>query len=128
MTIVKEASRSEEVEKYFVAQPPETKRALEALRSYIRLAAPGASELMNDNILAFALVKGGKRDKQIMIAGYPKHVGFYPHPDTIIAFADQLAAYKLTKGAIQFSLNKPIPKKLVIEMVKFKLSQLQEKT
>lgn len=119
-------SRSKEVDTYIATQPPETQRALEELRSCIHQAAPGVSELMNYNIPAFALVKGGKRDKQIMIAGYPKHVGFYPHPDTIDAFADKLAAFKFAKGSIQFPLNKPIPKALVIEMVEFRLSQLQK--
>ncbi len=122
----REGSRSKEVDTYIATQPPETKRALEELRSSIWQAAPGVSELMNYNIPAFALVKGGKRDKQIMIAGYSKHVGFYPHPDTIDAFAEKLAAYKLAKGSIQFPLNKPIPKALVIKMVRFRLSQLQE--
>jgi uncharacterized protein YdhG (YjbR/CyaY superfamily) len=117
-------NRSKEVDTYIATQPPETQRALEELRSCIHQAAPGVSELMNYNIPAFALVKGGKRDKQIMIAGYPKHVGFYPHPDTIDAFTDKLAAYKFAKGSIQFPLNKPIPKALVIEMVRFRLSQL----
>ena len=121
-----EASRSREVDMYIATQPPETQRALEELRSCIWQAAPGVTELMNYNIPAFALVKGGKRDKQIMIAGYPKHVGFYPHPNTIDAFSEKLAMYKFAKGSIQFPLNKPIPKALVIEMVKFRLSQLQE--
>ena len=120
------ASRSKEVDTYIASQPPETKLALQELRSYIHQATPRVSELMNYGIPAFALVKGGKRDKQIMIAGYPKHVGFYPHPDTIQAFADRLAAYTFAKGSIQFQLNKPIPKALVIEMVKFRSSQLQE--
>jgi len=119
-------SRSKEVDTYIATQPPETQRALEELRSCIHQAAPEASELMNYNIPAFALVKGGKRDKQIMIAGYAKHVAFYPHPDTIDAFADKLAAYKFAKDSIQFPLNKPIPRALVIEMVEFRLSQLQE--
>ena len=121
-----DASRSKEVDSYSTTPPSGTQRALEELRLCIWEAAPGVSELMNYNIPAFALVKGGKRDKQIMIAGYPKHVGFYPHPDVIDAFADRLAAYKFAKGSVQFSLNKPIPKALVIEMVRFRLSQLQE--
>ena len=122
----KEVNRSKEVDTYIATQPPKTQRALEELRSCIWQVAPGVSELMNYNIPAFALVKGGKRDKQIMIAGYSKHVGFYPSPDVIEAFADRLAAYKCAKGSVQFPLNKPIPKALVIEMVKLKLSQLQE--
>lgn len=122
----KEKTRSKEVDAYISAQPPETQRALEELRSYIWLAAPNASELLNYNIPAFALVEGGKRDQQIMIAGYAKHVGFYPHPDVIEAFSIQLTGYKFAKGSIQFPVNKPIPKELVIEMVKHRLSQLNE--
>jgi len=121
-----DASRSEEVDAYIAAQPPETRRALQEMRSCIWKAAPRVSELMNYNIPAFALVKGGKRNKQIMIAGYPKHVGFYPHPDTIKAFSDRLADYKFAKGSIQFPLDKPLPKTLVMQMVKHRLSQLQE--
>ncbi|MFH0934167.1 MAG: DUF1801 domain-containing protein [Pseudomonadota bacterium] len=121
-----EKTRSKEVDAYIAAQSPETQRALEELRSYIWQAAPNVSELINYNIPAFALVEGGKRDQQVMIAGYPRHVGFYPHPDVIEAFSNQLAEYKYAKGSIQFPLNKPIPKELVIRMVKYRLSRLLE--
>lgn len=120
----KEKTRSKEVDAYISAQPPETQRSLEELRSYIWLAAPNASELLNYNIPAFALVEGGKRDQQIMIAGYTKHIGFYPHSDVIQAFSDQLTEYKYAKGSIQFPLSNPIPKELVIKMVKYRLTQL----
>lgn len=119
------SQRSKQVDAYIAAQPPETGRALEQLRSCIWQAAPGVSELINYDIPAFALVEGGKRDQQIMIAGYPKHVGFYPHPDVIAAFADRLAGYKFAKGSVQFPLNQPIPETLVVEMVKLRLSQLR---
>jgi uncharacterized protein YdhG (YjbR/CyaY superfamily) len=122
----KEISRSKDVDTYIATQPLATQRALEELRSCIWQAAPNVIELMNYNIPAFALVRGGKRDKQIMIAGYLKHVGFYPHPDTIDAFTDKLREYRFAKGSVQFPLTKPIPKKLVIDMVKFRLSMLQD--
>jgi len=122
----KAVNKSKEVDAYIATRPPDTQRALEELRSYIWKAAPGVSELMNYNIPAFALVVGGKRDKQIMIAGYAQHVGFYPSPDVIDAFADQLAGYKFAKGSIQFPLSKPIPKALVVKMVKYRLSQVQK--
>jgi len=120
------SNRSKEVDAYIAIQPSETQGALEELRSCIWKAAPGVSELMNYNIPAFALVDGGKRDKQIMIAGYAQHVGFYPGPDVIDAFRDQLAGYKFAKGSIQFPLSKPIPKALVVKMVKYRFSQLQQ--
>jgi len=117
--------RSKEVDAYIAAQPPETGRALEQLRSCIWKAAPGVSELINYDIPAFALIEGGKRDQQIMIAGYAKHVGFYPTPDVIAAFADRLAGFKFAKGSVQFPLSQPIPEALVVEMVKLRLSQLR---
>ncbi len=61
-----------------------------------------------------------------MIAGYQKHVGFYPNPTVIEAFSDELTAYKFAKGSIQFPLGKPIPKDLVIRMVKYRLAQLNQ--
>lgn len=115
---------SPEVDAYIDAQPNETQRALRELRALIHQAAPGATELMNYGIPAFALVPGGKRDQQIMIAGYKKHVGFYPHPDVIAAFGAKLTAYTSAKGSVQFPLDQAIPKALVIEMVKHRLAHL----
>jgi uncharacterized protein YdhG (YjbR/CyaY superfamily) len=121
-----ENGRSKDVDNYILAQPPDTRRALEQLRSCIWEAAPHATELMNYNIPAFALVEGGKRDQQIMIAGYPRHVGFYPHPDVIEAFRDQLKGYKCAKGSVQFPLDREIPGELVVRMVKCRLAQLRK--
>lgn len=126
--MAKAMNTSKAVDAYIAAQPPATRRGLEELRSCIWKAAPDVCEMMNYNIPAFALVKGGKRDKQIMIAGYAQHVGFYPGPDVIDAFADQLGAYKFAKGSIQFPLSKPIPEALVVKMVKYRLSQLQKRS
>ena len=123
----KQKAKSKEVDNYISAQSPQAQIALEELRSYIWMAAPNISELINYNIPAFALVEGRKRDQQIMIAGYSKHVGFYPHPETIETFSEQLSEYKYAKGSVQFPLNKPIPKELDIQMVKYRLSQLVKK-
>lgn len=58
------------------------------------------------------MADGGKRDKQIMIAGYPKHVGLYPGPDAIEAFADRLAPYKpRQRVGFQVALDKADPQR-----------------
>jgi uncharacterized protein YdhG (YjbR/CyaY superfamily) len=108
------------VDDYINSQPEGTKEALSTLKECILKAAPDAKELFNYNIPAFALVENGKREQQIMIAGYKKHVGFYPHPTTIEKFSDKLTPYKQGKGSIQFPVNKPIPCELIIEMVKYR--------
>ena len=118
-------TKSPAVDAYLAQQSAETQRALQEVRDAIWEAAPGLTELMNYNIPAFALVEGGKRDQQVMIAGYAKHVGFYPSPEVIATFAARLTSYKSAKGSVQFPLGQPMPTELVTEMVKRRLSQLR---
>lgn len=114
------------VEEYLNDQPEKTKRVLLDLRSFILEVEPNATELVNYNIPAYALVKDGKRDQQIMIAGYKKHVGLYPHPTTIQKFETELTAYKRAKGSIQFPLDKPLPKELIIRMIAYRKELLKQ--
>lgn len=116
---------SKAVEAYFDSQPENTRRALHELRDCIYKAAPDAIEMINYTIPAYALVEGGKRDQQVMIAGYKKHVGLYPHPMVIEKFDQELTSYKKGKGSVQFPLDQPIPKELIIRMVKYRAEQLR---
>lgn len=103
-------------------QPEACRDALRDLRAIILEAVPGAGETFNYNIPAFPLTAGGRREQQIMIAGYQKHVGLYPHPTTMEHFASQLAGYKKGKGSVQFSVAEPLPKVLILEMVRYRKS------
>lgn len=114
------------VNEYFNSQPEYVKKVLLALRDCILSAEPNATELLNYNIPAYALVENGKREQQIMIAGYKKHVGFYPHPTTIQKFEEELSMYKRAKGSVQFPLDKPLPKELIERMVKYRTQLLKE--
>lgn len=109
---------------YFNAQPEHTKKALIELKKCIRNVQPNAEELFNYNIPAYALIKGGKREQQIMIAGYKNHVGLYPHPTTMEKFESELSKYKTGKGSVQFPLDTPLPKELIERMVRYRLELL----
>lgn len=110
---------------YFDAQPEPTKKALFELKECILKVEPDATELLNYNIPAYALVKNGKREAQILIAGYKKHVGLYPHPTTMEKFEPELSDYKRAKGSIQFPLDKPLPKELIIRMIEYRKALLR---
>ena len=112
------------VQEYIESHSRETSQALNELRKCILEAAPDAIEMFNYNIPAYALIKGGKRDQQIMMAGYKKHVGLYPHPSTMEKFAPELGGYKRGKGSVQFPVNKPLPADLIKRMVKYRLDLL----
>jgi uncharacterized protein YdhG (YjbR/CyaY superfamily) len=112
------------VEEYFESQPELTKEALEGLRTCILKASPTAKETLNYNIPAYQLVEGGKRDQQIMIAGYKNHVGLYPHPSVMEKFDHEIKEFKKGKGSVQFPLNLPLPEDLIIRMVKYRMKLL----
>lgn len=114
------------VHEYFDAQPEPTRKALLELKEYIFKVEPNATELLNYNIPAYALVKNGKREQQIMIAGYKRHIGLYPHPTTMEKFEPELKEYKRAKGSIQFPLDKPLPKDLIIRMIEYRLELLKK--
>jgi uncharacterized protein YdhG (YjbR/CyaY superfamily) len=114
------------VQEYIEAQPERTRRALSELRRFILEAAPGAIEMFNYNIPAFALVEGGKRDQQIMMAGYKNHVGLYPHPLVMEKFEKELDAYKRGKGSVQFPIGQTLPEDLIKRMITYRLELLKK--
>lgn len=114
------------VEHYISSFEGRTREYLEQLRETIHECVPNTQELINYNIAAFTLVESGKREEQLMIAGYKNHVGFYPHPSTMEKFWNQLDGFKKAKGSVQFPLNLPLPKKLINEMIKYRISLLNE--
>lgn len=114
----------ETIDDYIAHQPKEVQKVMQQLRTAILEVAPDAIEVLNYKIPSFTLVPGGKRDQQIMMAGYAKFVGFYPFPTTIEAFADELSDYKKGKGSVQFPLNKPLPIELIKRMVAYRKNEL----
>ncbi|WP_020528646.1 iron chaperone [Flexithrix dorotheae] len=112
------------IDDYIASQTEEAQIVLQELRCIIKEAAPDAIEVLNYKVPSFTLVPGGKRDQQIMIAGYAKFVSFYPFPTTVEAFSNELKDYKQGKGSIQFPLDKLLPKDLIIRMVKFRRAEI----
>ncbi len=119
-------SSNKEVDNYIQGFKGEAREYLLEIRRLILEVVPDAEELINYDIPAFALVPGGKREEQIMIAGYKKHVGFYPHPTTMEYFWERLDGYKKAKGSVQFPLNKPLPKDLIRDMVAYRKELLKK--
>jgi uncharacterized protein YdhG (YjbR/CyaY superfamily) len=113
-----ESKKFTTIEEYHAAFPEETRVILESLRQTIKQAAPKAVEVISYNMPAF---------KQNMVlvyyAAYKEHIGFYPTASPIKVFAEELAKYKTSKGAIQFPIDKPIPKTLVKNIVKYRVAE-----
>jgi uncharacterized protein YdhG (YjbR/CyaY superfamily) len=59
----------------------------------------------------------------VMFAGFNHHIGFYPTPSALKAFAKDLSNYKTAKGSIQFPLDKPLPIALISRIIKFRVKE-----
>jgi len=106
------------VEEYFSVFPATTQKLLQELRTAIKQVAPKAEEVISYNMPAFKW-----NGMLVWYAAYKEHIGFYPASNAIKVFKDDLLNYKTSKGAIQFPIEKAIPKTLVKNIVKFRVKE-----
>jgi uncharacterized protein YdhG (YjbR/CyaY superfamily) len=106
------------VEDYFSGLEKDVQMLLGQLRATIREAAPKAEEIISYNMPAFKY-----HGILVYYAAHKSHIGFYPTASPIKAFISELSKYKVSKGAIQFPIDQPIPKTLVKKIVKFRLNE-----
>ncbi|MFO0629534.1 MAG: YdeI/OmpD-associated family protein [Polyangiales bacterium] len=90
-----------------------------ALREVVRDAAPDAEARM-----AYGMPTWHQRENLVHLAGYAGHVGLYPGPAAIEAFAEALRPYKTSKGAVQIPHDVPLPTGLVREITAWRVAQV----
>lgn len=110
------------VDAYLKPFPQALQAKLQQLRQTIIKAAPQAEETMSYGMPAYKC-----NGMLVYFAGYKNHIGFYPGAGGVAAFKEKLGAYKLSRGTVQFPVDKPVPLGLVTKIVKFRLRQNQEK-
>jgi uncharacterized protein YdhG (YjbR/CyaY superfamily) len=110
------------VDEYLSALPKTVRDGIEKLRKAIRTAAPQAEEVISYNIPAFKWT-----GILVWYAAHKEHFGLYPRVSAILAFKEELAGYKTTKGAIQFPMTKAIPTNLIKMIVKFRMKENEAK-
>jgi uncharacterized protein YdhG (YjbR/CyaY superfamily) len=110
------------INEYIAGFPTGVQVILEKIRETIRQAAPDAQETINYAIPTFTL-----QGNLVHFAAFDKHIGFYPAPSGIERFKNELSAYEMAKGSVQFLLDKPIPYELISEIVKFRVQENLEK-
>jgi len=111
------------IEEYIYSAPAEIQEKLWHLHDCIRTVAPGAKEELKWRMPAYSYQK-----ILVTFAVFKKHIGFYPMPSAIKAFAKELAKYKTAEGSVQFPLDKPLPLTLVKKIVQFRVKESKEGT
>jgi uncharacterized protein YdhG (YjbR/CyaY superfamily) len=111
-------TRPQTITEYIAAAPPEARAKLREMRACIRKAAPGAQESLKWSMPAFS-----ERRILVMFAAFKHHIGFYPTPSAVKAFARDLAGFKTGRGSIQFPLEKPLPLALIRRITAFRVRE-----
>ena len=110
------------IDEYIAGFPQDVQQVLEKIRATIRKAAPDAKEAINYGIPTFTL-----NGNLVHFAAFKNHIGFYPAPSGIEQFKDELSAYELAKGSVQFPLDQKIPYGLITKIVKVRVKENLEK-
>lgn len=106
------------IDEYHAAFPPEIQERMQQVRSVIHDVAPEATEVISYQIPAFKIGK----HFLVYYAAFTRHLSLSSpwSPAFLQHFEAGLKDRKVSRSAIQFPLNQPLPLALIREMVAFR--------
>jgi uncharacterized protein YdhG (YjbR/CyaY superfamily) len=96
---------------------------LRKMRKVIAHAAPDAEEAIKYGIPTFRL----NSKNLVHFGAFKNHVSFFPTGAGVAAFKEELGKNAVSKGTVQFPLDKPIPYKLIEKIVRYRMKQVLSK-
>jgi len=113
-----ETRRLATIDEYIAQFPANVQVILSQVRAVIKETAPEAQERISYGMPGFYL-----KGMLVWFGGHKNHIGFYPTGEGIAAFTNELSGYKVSKGAVQFPLDKPMPYDLIRKIVKYRVEK-----
>jgi uncharacterized protein YdhG (YjbR/CyaY superfamily) len=112
---------SDEIDDYLAALEEPKRTTLEALRRTILAVIPDAEQCISYRVPAFRV------DGRVVagFAAFKNHLSYLPHSGSVFQeLADDLADYTMSKGALRFPVDTPLPRPIVEKLIDVKLRQL----
>jgi len=103
--------KPQNIDEYIAAQDESVQPRLREVRAVLRDALPEAEER-----ISWSMPTYWKGKNLIHFAAFKKHLGIYPGDEAIAAFADELADYKTSKGAIRLPYDRELPAELLTRL------------
>jgi len=111
----------EEVESYLVSLEEPKQTTLRALRESILREAPGAEQGISYGMPAFRV------DGKVIagFAAFKHHLSYFPHSGSVLPeVTHDLTGLSTSRGALRFSIDEPLPEKLVQELIAIRIRQV----
>ena len=114
-----------EVDEYLRGLEEPKRSTLQALRRTILEIVPDAEEVISYGVPAFrvrgATVAG--------FAAFKNHLSYLPFSGSVLEqLSDDLAGYTMTKSALHFPVDRPLPKTLVKKLVAVRLRDTRRRS
>ncbi len=112
---------AEEVDEYLCAVDEPKRSTLQALRRTILEIVPEAEQLISYRVPAFRV-----RGKVVAgFAAFKDHLSYLPFSGSVLGqLADELHGYTMTKSALHFPVDRPLPKTLVQDLIAVRLGEI----
>jgi uncharacterized protein YdhG (YjbR/CyaY superfamily) len=111
---------AEDVDEYLRGLEEPKRGTLETLRRSIVEIVPDAEQMISYRVPAFRVQ--GK-----IVAGFAAfkdHLSYLPFSGSVLPqLADELAVYTMTKSALHFPIDRPLPKSLVKKLIAARLAE-----
>ena len=109
-----------EIDEYLAGVSGDKRAVLDKLRKTIRSIVPKAEECISYGMPAFRLDGAVIAGFQATAKGY----SYYPFSGrTLRTLADDLRRYDMTKSALHFSSDKPLPATLVRKLIQARIAE-----
>jgi uncharacterized protein YdhG (YjbR/CyaY superfamily) len=108
------------VDEYLRGLEEPKRSTLEQLRGTILEIVPEAEQIISYGVPAFRV--GGKTVAGF--AAFKTHLSYLPFSGSVLdRLCDELAGYKMTKSALHFPIDQPLPKPLVEKLIAVRMAE-----
>ena len=112
---------AQEVDAYLGGLEEPKRTTLQTLRRTILEIVPEAEQVISYRVPAFRV--GGK--PVAGFAAFKNHLSYLPFSGSILGqLADELGGYKMTKSALHFAVDEPLPKPLVEKLIRTRFAEI----
>jgi len=113
----------EEVDEYLQGVEEPKRSTLQALRRTILEVVPDAEQVISYRVPAFRVA--GKTVAGF--AAFREHLSYLPFSGSVLPqVSDQLKGYTMTKSALHFPVDRPLPKTLVKKLIAVRLGEIRQ--
>jgi uncharacterized protein YdhG (YjbR/CyaY superfamily) len=122
-TRAKSAAGSPTIAEYVAGIPESSRKTFDALRAAVRQAVPRDAE----EIISYGIPAYRKERVLVWYAAFTKHCSLFPTASVLAAFKEDLKGLVVSKGTVQFPLDRPLPAGLVKKLVRARVAEARGK-